>query len=352
MHIRPPTLAELGRATAWGALWAVALVAVETLRYAEDFGDLGRWLLWALVSWAIPVLCIMGCVFVLIAERMRSLPGLVISCLAAGTLGSVVEAAALRAPLIGYARVFGYSDGREYSQIALAQETGFAFYFIWVSLFYGVLLVVFYRLMARTQLLRTRFHTAVVARSRLQLLLDQARTQMLQAQVAPDLVLSSILELERRCCDDPARADSLLAALTEFLRSAMSGLRERRSSVGAELRLAQAYAALQKECGARAACRVQDKAEAAASLPFPAMLMLPLLRANGGGDEILLEVVDQPQGAVLKLRAATASWDADLQRRMRTELRALYGDGFEMEDRSDRQFELAITLYRPQGECR
>ena len=351
MHLRPPTLAELGRATAWGALWAIALVAVECLRYAQDFRDFARWLLWAAVSWAIPVLCIMGGIFVLIAERMRSLPSLIISCLAVGTVGSIVEAAALRAPLIGYARVFGYSDGREYSQIAMAQQTGFAFYFIWVSLFYGVLLIVFYRLRARTELLRTRFHTAVVARSRSQLLLDQARTQMLQAQVAPDLVLSSILELERRCNDDPARAESLLTALTEFLRSAMSGLRERRSSLGAELRLAQAYAELQKECGGREECRVEDRALAAGSLPFPAMLMLPLLRANGGG-RVLLEAVDHPLGAVLKLHAGAAGRDSDLQRRMRTELRALYGHGFEIEERCGSRFELAITLHKSRGECR
>lgn len=245
------------RILAWGTAWGIAMTVVEQLAFTPgEAWATASMLLWWLTKWLTPVWCLVGCIFVWVADRavrqhkiLDSVVGwltvAVISAIGQPFLSIRVQTW-IREFLPDAAALTAHGAG----QIPLHPPTiSLAVYNLWINLFYGGLLMMAYSLTLRRERMRSLLHATAVARNHTQAILDEARLQALQRQVDPALLLNSMGELEKRYRNEPDRAERLLEMLVEFLRCAMPGLREPISTVEAELRLARAYVRLQEERG-------------------------------------------------------------------------------------------------------
>jgi hypothetical protein len=208
---------------------------------------------------------------------------------------------------------------------------------IWANLVYGGIFVFAYRLSMRSERTQRLLAQAEAAREQAESLLDAEQLHALRGQVDPALLLRVMDKVQRRYAGDARGADRLLDALVAFLRAAMPGVRHGASTLAAELFVAQQHAALRAELEpGRTILDVQIAGELP-ELPFPALLLLPLLDALAG---------DAPQSAArLNVRcdasrctlslspcgapaAPTSDWlTPELLYRLQVGLRAAYGDG-------------------------
>ena len=285
----------------WGVLWALFLSAAEFLVIAPLHAQpLLAFLLWWLVAWLLPMWCAIGCLLLLVARRCEPLDdwfGLVVGCVLVALGGAALQAVLLTwlQPAAEDPSSLGRLMARVSSMAAFPPRSPLLIlaYDLWVGLFYGGLLAAAYVLMVRNERMRSLLRDAAIARSRTEALLDEARLQALQAQVDPQLLLSALDEVRALYHREPERADALLDRLVEFLRTALPGLKQRRSTLQAELQLAQAHAELQAllPCGTR--WRV-DLPQPLPQLRFPSLLLLPILSLPTRHDapRLVVRIVD------------------------------------------------------------
>jgi Histidine kinase len=342
---------DFRRAITWGTTWAIAVAVVEALAIhpPNAWGSLFQ-LLWWLLYWTVPFWCVVGAVYVWVAERnsagLRSLiSGFLIVSLAAAALQPPVSAFFMNLTngilpdLERYSREFGIT------RPVRENWTTLGLYELWVTLFYGALLVITRTLTLRSERIRGLLHQNAMARSRTQALLDAARLQALQAQIDPSLLLDSMQELKQRYRSNPETAERLLEALVDFMRYAMHGLRAPVSTLSSELRLARAFAHLQRERGVGGMWHiVEDSPPDPQAYKFPSLLMLPLLALGADSCYSVLRVRTDKEHAVLSLQGITQSVSVELCQQIRSRLRPLYGDRFTVETTSTPQILLAITL--------
>jgi hypothetical protein len=185
--------------------------------------------------------------------------------------------------------VSGWADQRNFS---VSQIPVVAAFNLWICLFYGGLFSLAYAFLLRGERTRSLLQDAAIARGRTTALRDEQALAAVRQQVDPVLLLAVMGDIEHGYRERPAQADALLGRLVEFLRCALPGLKDRVSTLAAELQLAQAYVQLQ---AARRRCRrrndtdppapvwqVQCPAELPA-LPFPSHFMVPLLALAAPG---------------------------------------------------------------------
>jgi hypothetical protein len=268
----------------WALLWALFLSAAEFLVIGPLHSQtLAAFLVWWIGVWSLPLFWLVGCGLLLLARRYEPRNAW-LRLVATGLLLAAV-AAAWQATQAGWIdRLWaGHGQGRAwlerlgYAQIIVPTPWfGLAAFDFWLSLFYGGLLVTAYVLMVRGERMRSLLRQAAVARSRTEALLDQARLQGLQSQVDPRLLLDTLDEVQALYRHESARADALLDVLVEFLRAALPGLQQRRSTLQAELHLARAYADLQAMLP-RGQRWVVDLPAQLPQIRFPSLLLLPIL---------------------------------------------------------------------------
>ncbi len=114
-------------------------------------------------------------------------------------------------------------------------------------------------------------------------MLSQAQLQALRGQVDPDLLLRVMAEVQCRYAANADAAERLLDQLIGFLRGAMPGVRSGRSTLAAELALLQSYIQLWAELEPLRAGWQVDIDAPIPDLPFPPLLLLPLLDHGSGG---------------------------------------------------------------------
>jgi hypothetical protein len=347
-------------ATYWGITWGVVVGIVEYLAVAplDDWGSLQQLIFW-LLYWLMPFWCVVGCLFVWLADRQeRSAHRARFAALF--TLTCVLSAALQPLLSIGLIRLMIDAVPGFARYVATAQETQprwsnsvpdwsnwstLALYQIWETLFYGGLLVAARLFTVRMERTRHLLHHSAMARSRAEALLDSARLEALQSQIDPKLLLDSMQDLEQRYRASPDGAERLLEALVEFLRYAMHGLRVPVSTLDAELQLAHAFSTLQHERGVEGAWRIVEEA-APPNVPrkFPSLLMLRLLALGGDGGRPMLRVRQENGQTVLSLHGVSRSVSGELQQQIRTRLYALYGERFLLESHPLSLHQLRITL--------
>ena len=200
-------------------------------------------------------------------------------------------------------------------------------YNAWHCLFYGGLFMSACVLVLRAERTRRLLGHAEIARSHTDAALSEARLQALRGHVDPALLLRAMGEVQRRYSDDAAGAERLLDQMANFLRSAMPGVRSGRSTLAAELTLAQSYASLWAELDPRRANWHISIDAPVPDLPFPPLLLLPVLDQLPGGclsvkrdaDRIMLSI-DGP---------IQAGWlPSSLAYRLRVGLRATCGESW------------------------
>ena len=341
------------RSLMWGAAWAVTVTVVEFLTFSTiDRWGSGSQILFWLADWVLPVWCLSGYFFIRLAHvgerpggRLLSLIGFVAVC--------VVASAALP-PIATFLHFAAQDLLPNFARYAL--ETGtmlparsnwttMGLYWLWVNFFYGGLLMTACTLVLRSERMRRQLHQTAMAHSRTESLLDAERLRTLQSQIDPSLLLDSMQELEQRYRADPERAERLLESLVEFLRFAMHGLRVPVSTIDAELKLARAYAQLQRERGMENAWRIEgDGAADRPAFKFPSLLMLPLLALGGERSRPMLRIQNHNGRTVLSLHGFGVTLSAELRQQIMARLRALYGDRFELETPPFPANHLAIVL--------
>jgi hypothetical protein len=304
--------------------------------------------LWWLTMWLTPVWCLVGCMFVWVADRavrQRNIRAALLGWLTVAVIAafgqplvSIRVQAWIREVLPSVASLTMHGPG----QMPVHPPTmSLAVYNLWITLFYGGLLMVAYSLTLRRERMRSLLHAAAVARNHTQAILDEARLQALQRQVDPALLLNSMSELERRYRNEPDRAERLLESVVEFLRCAMPGLREPISTVETELRLARAYLNLQQERGSGSDWKIRELQNEALHARFPSLLMLPLLALGSNGTNSLL-TTKVANGRVILTLSGLREDSIDFVQPLRARLQRVHGEAFTVNH--DPSSVLEITL--------
>jgi signal transduction histidine kinase len=340
-------------ATYWGITWGVGVSIIEYYLVVvpiDDWGSLQQLLFW-LLYWLMPFWCVVGRMFVWLADhherigsRGRSIAAFIALCALAAGLQPLLSIALIRLTTDVFPGFERFAAAGA-TQPTWANWSTLSLYQLWMTLFYGSLLVAARIFTVRMERTRHLLHQSALARSRTGAFLDAARLQALQSQIDPNLLLDSMQELEQRYRSSPERAERLLEALVEFLRHAMQGLRVPVSTLEAELQLARAFSHLQHERGVQSAWRIVEEPAPLTTIPFkfPSLMMLPLM-ALGGGGRPMLRVQARGGETVLALYNLSRSVSAELRQQISGRLHALYGERFHFECHLLSPHQLKITL--------
>jgi hypothetical protein len=340
-------------AISWGVTWGIAVAIVEYLAVSpiDDWGSMQQLIFW-LLYWIMPYWCLVGCLFVALADRyeviahLGSFIGAFISlCVVSAALQPVLSIGLLRLTTGVFPGFEQYLEAVGATRTEWSNWSTLAAYQLWETLFYGGLLVAARVFTGRMERTRHLLHQRAMARSRTEALLDAARLQALQSQIDPTLLLDSMHELEQRYRVSPARAERLLEALVEFLRYAMLGLRVPVSTLDAELQLARSFSQLQRERGVKNAWRIAaESAAPGIAFKFPSLMMLPLMALGGEGGRPMLRVRAEDGEVTLSLHGLSHGIPSELSQQLQGRLYALYGKDFHFESHQSTPNQLEITL--------
>jgi hypothetical protein len=339
------------RILVWGTAWGVAITVVEQLAFTPgEAWATGSMLLWWLTDWLTPLWCLVGCIFVWVADRaarQHQIGGALLGWLTVAVTSAIVQPFfSNRVPtwigeVLPAAAALSAHGAAHMPPHRLTMSL--TVYNLWINLFYGGLLMMAYSLTLGRERMRSLLHANAVARNRTQAILDEARLQALQRQVDPALLLSSMGELEKRYRSEPDGAERLLETLVEFLRCAMPGLREPVSTVETELRLARAYGRLQNECGSGPGWSIEELQNGPLHAHFPSLLMLPLLALGADGSNPLL-TTQADNGRVTLTLSGLREVSLEFVQHLRTRLQSVCGEALAVTRDSSTKTALEITL--------
>ena len=268
-------------------------------------------------------------VFAAFAVPRLSSPQLLLATAGVAVFITLIRTAA-RDPFVSFEKLLQSNIAPHAHSHAHANAS--AIYLAWGTLLYGGLFVAASALAHRAERTLALLGRAEIARSRSETLFSQAQLAGLQGSVDPSFLLRALDEMQQRYASAPAGADRLLDQLVGFLRLAMPGVRSGRSTLGAELAVTRSYAQLAHELDAQRPALHCDIDGALAELPFPPLLLLPLLdqlaAAQGGPTALTMTALRAGSQLTLALYGQAApGWLAeDLLYRLRVGLRATHGD--------------------------
>jgi hypothetical protein len=353
MSVVPTSRFGFRSAITWGIAWGVGVGVVEYLTVAsiEDWGSVRQLVFW-LLYWMMPYWCLVGCIFVWLADhherfgsRLRLLAAFLALCGLSAALDPILSIMLIRLTRAAIPQFDQYTTELKVFEPTWETLGTFFLYQVWETLFYGGLLVSARIFTLGVERVRHLMHQSAMARSRTESSLNAARLQALQSQIDPNLLLDSMQELELRYRISPERAEQLLETLVEFLRYAMHGLRVPVSAMSAELQLARAFSQLQRERGVGSGWRIiEEPPPPGTSFKFPSLLMLPLMALGGDGGRPMLRFRAESGRAILSLHGLSRSVSAELSQQVRSRLYALYGERFHFEFAPSNPNQLRITL--------
>lgn len=166
----------------------------------------------------------------------------------------------------------------------------------------------------------------------------KARLAALQARVEPRFLLDALARIERLYEQDSNAADTLLRHLVRYLRASLPEMRDLESTLGKELKLAEAYIAVGH--GAEDfRLRVRLAGMATENTSVPPLVLLPLIdhaladRSHGGLSGRYFEVDTRVEPGLLQIMLrdteqgfAPKSADSEAIALLRERLRALHGE--------------------------
>lgn len=107
--------------------------------------------------------------------------------------------------------------------------------------------------------------------------LTQTQLKLLQAQIEPHFLFNTLSNVISLIDHDPTRAQHMLEQLTDYLRASLHRTRDTKTTLSEELALLRAYLSIQQmRMGERLKYRL-DADAGLLSLPFPPMLIQPLV---------------------------------------------------------------------------
>lgn len=314
------------RGVSYGFLGGVALIAMELLLLpvglsASELLQIAIYLLPQWCATGIGIACL-----AIAAERRFNTALL--------ALALVLFAVAMSGVVFGVSRLARDLDLMAFVGGAPPWPT--FFYNLWVILFFGGLFMVVCVLNIRAERTRTSLGKAEIERSRTEILLGEAQLRALQGHVDPVFLLRVLADVEQRYAHRPADADRLLDRLVVFLRNAMPGVRSGHSTLEGEIALATAYAHLWADLEPRRESWRIRIAEPLPELPFPPLLLLPILDCLAATTPVAprgdIAVTSVGNGVTLALdgpAAATGDWfPSELAYRLRVGLRTELDDAW------------------------
>jgi hypothetical protein len=228
-------------------------------------------------------------------------------------------------------------------------------YLAWLQLLYGGLFAGGFALVHRVERTRAALARAELARSQVETLLAQAELANLRGAVDPAFLLRVLDEARARHAD-AARPDRLLERLVDFLRVAMPGIRSGgRSTLGAELAVIASRMWLADELEPQAPRWQCDVEPALADLPFPPLLLLPIVERltppGASGGALAIVASSDERGVTLTLTGGERGGDppVDLLRRLRIGLQAMHGRAVDVGWHVDAARGHALTMTLPRG---
>jgi hypothetical protein len=338
---------------AFGVLWGVAVSAIETvvLPGFDGWSDLAAFALMIMPGWA--AVGIVIAVLVELAPPRIERPvywtaGFIVCALTCSAFWSWLYARGVMQPLASTMRKVFPHGNDPFADFA---------YQTWAMLFYGGFYCYARRLGDRAERTREVLDEVQVARMQVERRLADAQLQLLRGHLDPALLLRVMKEVERRYAQPETNADHLLLLLVSFLRLAVPAVQCTRSTLPAEIALARAYAELLAELDSQQTRWAID-ASATPEMPFPALLLLPLLdacsTAASGPFVGRLCVTSNAGGVIISFHIPPlhrADWlGADLAHRLRVGLCAHYGNRWSMRTGGMNRLETAnlIIELRPQ----
>ena len=345
----PNTAASPGlnwrRALGYSVLFAIACTAMES--FALPLGsvsliDLLQFILQLATAWTAIGLVLAGALLVFGPWLTPALfaPALLAFALAAS---------------VGWSLIFGLLFRPNW----LAGGSSYAHLF-WGCLCYGGVFIAVYRASQRGERTRALLAQAEIARQRSEAALGSAQLLALQGQIDPAFLLRVMTEVERRYAAAPTTVERLLDLLIGFLRAAMPGVRSGASTLAAELLLAMQYAQLVAAFEPGRNVRTVRVDGTMPDLPFPPLLLLPVLdalaAAPGDGSTSLQLAQHEGRCALTLTRAGLSGNDAwmppGLLYRLQVGLRTLFGNGWGLSlcaDVGSPAFTLTLPMPSPAG---
>ncbi|OQA31931.1 MAG: Sensor histidine kinase YpdA [Betaproteobacteria bacterium ADurb.Bin341] len=224
------------------------------------------------------------CLFTAVAVRLTQ-PGLI--RLLAVTLAIPTSSA------LGYvlARFIG-----NFSLPPSQSEAGMA---ILIGLVFGGIVSAFFYLRERNNKLQAEVQARELQRLEAEKGRIEAQLKMLQAQIEPHFLFNTLSNVSALIGADPGLAAKLLESLIVYLRASLARTRAGQGSLGDEVALLQAYLAILKiRLGARLDYAF-DFAPELRSLPFPPMLLQPLVE-----NAVVHGIEPKPEGGMIRVSAA------------------------------------------------
>jgi hypothetical protein len=341
-----------GRIPRWGIAWGLAVTLAEALIMARGSAfDSGSHSAGWLLFWMAPYWCLTGCLFVAAivpAEARFGRAGVAAAwvgvSVAAALVHILVSSALWRwlegSPFAAVAASFGASA---WLATPLVRDALFT-YHTWTNLFFGGLLAAALTFDLRAERTRSLLHAAGRARAQAATLVNEAQFEAIRAQVDPRDLVEILREVRTRYACDPAVAEKLLDRLVDFLRAAIAGLRQRDSTLGAELDVAAALADLQAERGLPHAWRLGTRPDGLDRIAFPPRVLLPILRLGRTDGSPLLEVTRDPSGRVRLVARGLAAVPARVEQRLGAQLAAVAPDASVQCTTIEGQVVLAVVL--------
>jgi len=197
---------------------------------------------------------------------------------------------------------------------------------IWFSVAGTMLLVAYFAFREREATSLRLAHAADTERTKTERATMVARLKVIQAQVEPTLLFGVLAEVRELYLRAPEDADALLDDLIAYLRAALPQMRGEASTVGREATLAVAYVKVFPRAQRGDLQGVNAIDEAAQDLPFPPMVLLPLVQAAtaSGAKRITVEgcvriSIDPPH--------AVAGWSGECLATLRATVAQYLGEG-------------------------
>ena len=290
--------ATIGRLVTLGALWGVAMTAMESFDAPLEGMDLGQ-----LMSFV----CLVGGHYVAAAMALSFGCAWLEPRLSAFQLAlALVAFAALEALSHTAILVVAYHVGAASGMQALFVRprsllTDFLFAF-WPVCFYGGLFVMAMTFSARAERRRVLLSQVQVAADYADAEADRARAAALNAGLQPSFLLEATQRLQQLYEADPVAAGQLMTELAAFLRAASLSDRTTVSNLAEELALVDIYARVRLRLGKPDQLRIVIDG-AAPDSRFPGAVLLPVIDRllNLGDVAVVL------RGDVLSLGGAPGS---------------------------------------------
>ena len=254
-----------------------------------------------------------------------------------GMRHAVVSFAAILVAIVGPLVVLRWAQGGVLNPVMVRErlivsDSAFIMRTVWMHLATAMLLVAYFAIRTREAESARLAHEAEEERTRTERATMAARLKVIQARVEPALLFGVLADVRNLYERAPAEADALLDDLIGYLRAALPQMRGEASTLGQEAALAAAYVKVLPKGRRGELVAERTFAPEAARLPFPPMVLLPLVQgaAESSATRIAIELDERSLAAVsvtVEPARIPEGWTEDRLAPLRSTLRTYFGPG-------------------------